>query len=1074
MKLKLLIITCILFLGSFASHASHFAGGNIYYDYLGGNQYRFWGEITLDCGGAGNPPTMNIVTTNTCGFTNPAIVLTLVGAQTRNVSQVCIRDSLLTRCVGTGGTLPGRRRYIYSGTVTLPPCNTWTFGWGSCCRNAAVVNVTSTSIYMITTMNSATDSTNSSVRYFGHQNPYVCINQPATYNFGAYDPDGDSLSYQLIPGLLNATTNVTYSGGYNFLNPINTGFALNPTNGTITFTPNTLGSFVVVVKVTEWDSAGNIVGTTMRDIQVVVYNCYANIPPDPSTSFLYNVVGQGTVAGPKKLEVCEGDTFCVNFQLVDSNATDTLKLWSTNITSLLPGATLTYTGTNPITATLCWAVPTGAPALNNLSLVVSDGACPVPAQASFSILIEVIKSTYVSPDVTICLGDSTNLVASGGATFNWYNVAGPPLIVGTNFSCDSCSSSYAFPTSTSTYEVVSNLSGGCKNRDTVTVTVAPNITYTLSQTAAASCKLDPISFNITPTSPGTFTYQWIPANMLTSSTTANTTLNPTQSGTFNYTIKVRNTQGCVKTDVISVYVSNGSKPDIQAFTDKDTLLCNQSAILTAWVDSLKTISNLTDNFDNPLSPFGFLSTIQGGNIGTGCGANSLPNSMNFNGTTRVLQTANIQTSNCTTVEYSIKLGTLSSGSGCDNVENGDHVLFQYSSNGGASWTTLRTHTYLGWLVSTGWQNFSSPMPAGGGNKIFRWYQPSHGGPGQDNWAIDDIKISCSSLNNLVYNWTPTANLGTPNSTTTTATPTVSTNYQLISTDTTGGCADTAYVFIETLTDFLDVGFTVDTTNGCNPVTIEFTHNVNSSDIGTILWDFGDGSTSNVTSNPVSHTYSTPGTYSLNLTLTSKNGCVTDTTIPNFITVYPMPIAKFDATPQPTNISNTRIYFYDLSSSFVNQWDWNFGITDPSYNNTSVLQNPDNIYPDKSSGIYPVQLAVNTPYNCRDTVTRNVIIDGLYTIYLPSSFSPNGDGLNDNFGPVGEQISPVGYQFMIFNRWGELIFSTTDLKEKWDGKVSGTDEFYPEGVYVWRILAKDNVADEKHDYTGHVTLLRKQK
>ena len=203
MKFKTLLITFFFIIGSLTTFASHFAGGNIYYDYLGGNQYRFWGEITLDCGGASNPATMNITASNSCGFANPTITLNLVGAQTRNVSQVCIRDSLNTRCVGTGGALPGRRRYIYSGVVTLPPCNTWTFGWGSCCRNAAVVNVTASNIYMITTMNSATDTTNNSVRYFGHQNPYVCINQPATYNFGAFDPDGDSLSYSIKTDAVN-------------------------------------------------------------------------------------------------------------------------------------------------------------------------------------------------------------------------------------------------------------------------------------------------------------------------------------------------------------------------------------------------------------------------------------------------------------------------------------------------------------------------------------------------------------------------------------------------------------------------------------------------------------------------------------------------------------------------------------------------------------------------------------------------------------------------------------------------------------------------------------------------------
>jgi len=141
-------------------------------------------------------------------------------------------------------------------------------------------------------------------------------------------------------------------------------------------------------------------------------------------------------------------------------------------------------------------------------LTVDDGYCPIPARASFSIIIEVIKSTYVSPDVTICLGDSTQLNARGGSSFTWATISGPPLTVGINFDCDTCQPAIAKPSSTTVYEVTSDLSGGCKNKDTVSVTVASNFNYNLTQTGTASCKLDPISFNITPLVPDTYTYLW--------------------------------------------------------------------------------------------------------------------------------------------------------------------------------------------------------------------------------------------------------------------------------------------------------------------------------------------------------------------------------------------------------------------------------------------------------------------------------------------------------------------------------------------------------------------------------------
>tara|TARA_B110000091_G_scaffold190457_1_gene213605 strand:- start:1008 stop:4244 length:3237 start_codon:yes stop_codon:yes gene_type:complete len=1074
MKKKLFPLLVILFIG-LNSYSSHYAGGNIYYDCLGNNQYRFWAELTFDCGGAGAPTSVTLTTSNSCGLTNPTITLAQVGTLTKNVSQVCFKDSLNTRCVGAGNTLQGRRRFIYNAVITLAPCNTWTFGAGGCCRNGGaggVVNMPAGNLWLATTMNSATDTCNNSVRYTGVQNPYVCIGSPASYNFGAFDPDGDSLAYSLIPGMTAAGTNSTYTAPYTAQNPIN-GILLDSATGTITFLPNALGSFVVVIKVEEYDSIGRLVGTTMRDIQVVVYNCAANIAPDPTPSFLTNLVGQGVIAGPKKLEVCEGDTFCVDFSIIDSNALDTLSLSSSNLSSVLPGATLSYSGINPIVGTICWTVPTNAPAINAISLSVDDGVCPIPATASFSIIIEVIKSTYVSPDVTICLGDSTSLFASGGNTFTWTSIAGPAIIVGTNFDCDTCNPAQSKPSATTTYEVMSDLSGGCKNKDTVTVTVASNFTYSLSQSSGASCKLDPIQFNITPITPGTYSYSWYPASMLSATNIPNPTLNPTQSGLFNYRITAVNAQGCTKIDTISVFVSNGVKPDAQAFTDKDTVHCNDMANLRSWVDTAASQSNLEDDFDNPLSPFAFLNLISGGSIGTGCGANSAPNSLNFNGGgTRVVQTSSLSIANCTQIDYAIRLGNPASGFACDNVENTDPVLFQYSTNGGTSWITIRNHNYLGWIVNTGWQSFTSLMPAGITNAIFRWHQPSHGGSGQDNWAIDDVKILCTSLNNYSYTWSPTASLGTPNLPNTTAQPSVGTSYQLIVTDTTGGCSDTAYVYVESETDFPVIDISVDTSNGCEPVTVTFTNNTDPATIGTIEWDFGDGTTSTSLVNPIIHTYATNGLYSVNVKITSPNGCVSDTTYTNLIDVYDIPVAFFDANPQPTNISNPNISFYDLSSSFVNQWLWDFGINLPGFPTTLTTQNPTIKYPDNASGVYPVTLIVISQEGCADTISKNIIIEGLYTLYLPTSFTPNADGLNDIFGVSGEKIDPTDFKFMIFDRWGELLFVTTNPADSWNGKLNNVGEILQEGVYVWRVMAKDGNTGDLHEYIGNVTMLKK--
>ena len=186
MKLKFLPIL-ILLLISFQGLSSHFAGGNIYYDCLGNNQYRIWAEITLDCNGASNPASLPITPTNTCGLVNPTITLSLISAQTKNVSQVCFKDSLLTSCINSSNSLQGRRRYLYSAVVTLPPCNNWTFGWSSCCRNGGaggVVNLTTAgNIYLETKMFSANDSCNNIKLYvIANQSGNYCSKNKHIYN----------------------------------------------------------------------------------------------------------------------------------------------------------------------------------------------------------------------------------------------------------------------------------------------------------------------------------------------------------------------------------------------------------------------------------------------------------------------------------------------------------------------------------------------------------------------------------------------------------------------------------------------------------------------------------------------------------------------------------------------------------------------------------------------------------------------------------------------------------------------------------------------------------------------------
>jgi gliding motility-associated-like protein len=120
------------------------------------------------------------------------------------------------------------------------------------------------------------------------------------------------------------------------------------------------------------------------------------------------------------------------------------------------------------------------------------------------------------------------------------------------------------------------------------------------------------------------------------------------------------------------------------------------------------------------------------------------------------------------------------------------------------------------------------------------------------------------------------------------------------------------------------------------------------------------------------------------------------------------------------------------------------------------------------GVYVV--VVTGP--CIQVMDTVVVIEGGCEpeIHIPNSFTPNGDGINEDFAPIVNGTF-ISYEFIVFDRWGEAIFTTVAPGGAWDGTVNGTK--VQDGVYVWTLRYK--AASEKgivqKRLTGHVTLLR---
>ncbi|MCC6385489.1 MAG: PKD domain-containing protein [Bacteroidia bacterium] len=275
-----------------------------------------------------------------------------------------------------------------------------------------------------------------------------------------------------------------------------------------------------------------------------------------------------------------------------------------------------------------------------------------------------------------------------------------------------------------------------------------------------------------------------------------------------------------------------------------------------------------------------------------------------------------------------------------------------------------------------------------------------------------------------------------------------------------GCSDTASTTITIYPDPVS-NFSALNNIGCGPLPVYFSDSsfVQSGMIVAWSWNFGDGGSDSV-QNPV-HIYQHSGTYPVSLTVTSNYGCSQTYTLSNVVTVHPEPTAGFIPSPPKTNILNPVITFLNTSIG-ANFYQWNFGD-----GNTSGQVTPTHTYQD--TGWYEVQLLVINEFGCLDTITKWIYIEPITTVFIPNTFTPNSDGVNDVFTVKGINILDV--KLTIWNRWGDKIFLTENgFSNPWDGSVQGSSHQAKEDVYVYEALVLD-IFRKQHRYVGKVNLVR---
>lgn len=261
----------------------------------------------------------------------------------------------------------------------------------------------------------------------------------------------------------------------------------------------------------------------------------------------------------------------------------------------------------------------------------------------------------------------------------------------------------------------------------------------------------------------------------------------------------------------------------------------------------------------------------------------------------------------------------------------------------------------------------------------------------------------------------------------------------------------------------EIEFQADIQQGCMPLKVEFSE-INDHENAKYVWNFGDKDQNNLSysENP-SHVYKDAGLFSVKLSLTSEQGCTSVLKIDDYISVFPIPEAKFEVSSEIVSVAKPLVDFFNYSKG-ADEYVWAFGDEDTSY-----LANPTHNFPVYPTGEYTVFLICNTLKGCSDTAKRKIRIENEHSFYAPNAFTPNNDAVNDNFKVFSNGIDKRNFKLYIIDRWGNYIFETNDINNAWNGRMKNGD-YVKSGLYNWYVKYLDE-SGGSHEKSGVVKVIR---
>ena len=325
--------------------------------------------------------------------------------------------------------------------------------------------------------------------------------------------------------------------------------------------------------------------------------------------------------------------------------------------------------------------------------------------------------------------------------------------------------------------------------------------------------------------------------------------------------------------------------------------------------------------------------------------------------------------------------------------------------------------------------------------------------------------------NYAFEWTPESFLSSPTGSVVVAKPMGTTVYNVTVRDLACPNRTVSHSFVFKINRAPMPNLNLGNLEGCEPYCIKLDPGL-PSDAGTILtYDFGG--VRKVQIKDSLYTYcglNEPGSYTLKIYSKGLNNCKDSATIPVPIVVHPKSRSDIQWSPEIPSTTDNIVTFssYSKSNANVVTYDWSFAGTGVINGmDTTNMRNPQRKY--EEVGKYPVMLISTTDKGCQDTTVKFLDIKDEMNVFIPNTFSPNNDGINDMFQVKGLGFRPEGFTMEIFDRWGHLVYSTRDVTKGWDGSVKGQTP--SEGVYIYRVKAIGTNGEGRKEFTGHVTLIK---